>query len=471
MRAHLARTLGITAAVSVAGTALITFALVRQFAEHQALDQLGRQASAAASDTVTLELAGQAPEPALTTALRQLLTGSGDRVVYIGPQGQILGTDATAIAVAKAADLAPVLTGSRVQGQVHAAGGDYVYVAEPVPGRRARSVVAGLVLARPVGLAASIWRPVIGRVLLAGGLAVAVAVAASVGIARRLSGPLRRVAQATSRVAAGDLAQRVPVEGDEEVADVARQFNGMAEALSEARRREHEFLANVSHELRTPLTAIRGYAEALADGTAATVASHAEAVKVIGDEAARLELLIRDVMDLARLGARELSLDLRPTTLATTLQEAVAAHAAEAAQAGVTLTGASNGALADLMVVTDAGRVRQIVSNLVVNALRVTPPGGSVRVAGRPEPPGAPRSVVIEVADTGPGIAPADLPHVFERSYLWARSQNVRPVGTGLGLAIVRELAMALGGRIDVVSELGAGTTFSLHLPLAPPRP
>jgi two-component system OmpR family sensor kinase len=467
VRAHLARTLGITAAVSVAGTALITFYLVRQYAGQQALDQLGRQASAAAAETITLESSGQAPEPALTAALKQLLTGSGDRVVYVGPAGDLLGSDATAITVAKAINLAPMLAGTRVQGQVSTSAGNFVYVAEPVPGRRARGAVAGVVLARPVGLAANFWRPIIGRVLVAGALAVLVAIAASLWVARRLSGPLRRVSDATRRVASGDLSQRVPVEGDGEVADVAQQFNAMAEALSESRRREHEFLANVSHELRTPLTAIRGYAEALADGTAAGAAGQAEAVKVIHDEADRLELLIRDVMDLARLGAREFSLEVRPVSLSATLQEAVAAHAGRAADAGVTLTDASDPALAGVAVVTDPLRVRQIVSNLVDNALRVTPAGGAIRVAGRPWA----GEVTIEVADTGPGIAPADLPHIFERSYLWAKSQSVRPVGTGLGLAIVRELVVALGGRIDVVSEVGRGTAFTLHLPLGgPPR-
>jgi two-component system OmpR family sensor kinase len=463
VRAHLARTLGITAALSVAGTALITFYLVRQYAGQQALDQLSRQANATAADTITLESAGLAPETALTDALRDLLTGSGDRVAYLSPAGTILGRDPTAIAVAGAVDVQPVLAGRRIQGQVQAAGRSYVYVAEPVPGRRPRGAVAGVVLARPVGLAANFWRPIIGRVLLAGAVAVLVAVAASLWIARRLSGPLRRVSDATRRVASGDLSQRVPVEGDGEVADVAQQFNAMAEALSEARRREHEFLANVSHELRTPITAIRGYAEALADGTASGPAQ-AEAVKVIGDEAARLELLIRDVMDLARLGAPEFSLEARPVSLAATLSEAIAAHAAQAAEAGVALVNTSDDALGALPIVTDPLRVRQIVSNLLDNALRVTPAGGSIRVGGRP----GPGEVTIEVSDTGPGIAPADLPHIFERSYLWAKSRSAQAVGTGMGLAIVRELVVVLGGRIDVRSQLGAGTTFTLHLPRAP---
>jgi signal transduction histidine kinase len=457
LRGRLARALGVTAALSVAGTALITFGLVRQYAEQQALTQLQRQASAVAADAITRESGGAAPGTAMTAALRQLLQGSGDRVVYVGPTGRIISSDAVATSVANAVDVGAVLAGNAVQGTVHVAQGDFAYVAQPVPGRRPAGI-AGVVLARPVGLAATVWRPVIGRVLLAGAVAVLVAVAASLWIARRLAGPLRRMAAATHSVAAGDLAHRVPVEGDGEVADLAQQFNNMAVALAEARRREHEFLANVSHELRTPLTAIRGYAEALADGTASDDGARAEAVRVIGDEAARLELLLADVMDLARLGAREFRLEPRSVALDGTLTEAVAAHAGRADEGGVNLVNAGE---PGLTLVTDPLRVRQIVSNLVDNALRVTPAGGTVRVAGHRSA----AEVVVEVADTGPGIAAADLPHVFERSYLWGKSQKVLPVGTGLGLAIVRELAVALGGRIEVHSESGKGTTFALHLP------
>ncbi len=464
LRGRLARALGITAALSVAGTALITFGLVRQYAEQQALTQLRRQAAAAAADAITLESAGSAPEPAMTAALRELLVGSGDRVLYVGAAGQIISNDSVATSVAKAIDLQTVLAGRSVSGTVHVPKGDFAYVAQPVPGRRPRGV-AGVVLARPVGLAATVWRPVVGRVLLAGAVAVLVAVAASLWIARRLAGPLRRMAAATRSLASGDLSHRVPVEGEGEVAGLAQQFNDMAEALSEARRREHEFLANVSHELRTPLTAIRGYAEALTDGTAQDDNARAEAVKVISDEAGRLELLLRDVMDLARLGARELRLVPSEVALATTFQDAVAAHGGRAAEAGVFLVNRCDPALSGMTVVTDPLRVRQIVSNLVDNALRVTPPGGTVSVGGRPTGTGASTEVLIEVADTGPGIAAADLAHVFERSYLWGKSRKVLPVGTGLGLAIVRELAVALGGRIEVESEPGEGTTFRLYLP------
>ena len=169
----------------------------------------------------------------MTAALRQLLQGSGDRVVYVGPTGRIISNDPIATSVATAVDLQLVLNGSTVQGTVAIPRGTFVYVAQPVPGRRPNGV-AGVVLARPVALAATVWRPVIGRVLLAGAVAVLVAVAVSLWIARRLAQPLRTMAEATHNLAAGDLAHRVPVEGNDEVADLARQFNDMAWALAEA---------------------------------------------------------------------------------------------------------------------------------------------------------------------------------------------------------------------------------------------
>jgi two-component system, OmpR family, sensor kinase len=317
-----------------------------------------------------------------------------------------------------------------------------------------------VVLVRSAGVAREVWRPVLLQLVVIGGAAVALAVAVSTLLAKRLTDPLHRLADASARLAGGDLPQRVEVTGDDELAHLASRFNAMADSLAEARRREHEFLASVSHELRTPITAIRGYAEAIEDGSAKG-ASIDDAVRVIQEEASRLERLAQDVVDLARLGAEEFRLEPVDVDLAVTIDEASRAHLARAQQAGVTLTATSEGAM---RAVTDPGRVRQIISNLVENALRVTPDGGEVRITGRARE----HAIEITVSDTGPGIAPEDLPHVFERSYLWSRSRAVRPVGTGLGLAIVRELADALGGTITVSSEPGRGSAFVLSVPLSP---
>jgi two-component system sensor histidine kinase BaeS len=295
------------------------------------------------------------------------------------------------------------------------------------------------------------------RILIAGAFAIGLAILASFLVARRLVLPIRRVADATTKLANGDMTHRVPVEGDGEVAELASGFNSMADSLVEARRREREFLASVSHELRTPLTAIRGYAEAISDGTAVGQKKE-DALGVIQGEADRLERLVEDVMDLARLGAGDLRLDLGEVDLAGTIEDAVTAHGPMADDAGVELL---SEVPEDLVVNTDSGRVRQIISNLVENALRVTPAGGRVLVAGIRDT----GTVTIAVSDTGPGISADDLPHVFERSYLWSHSRGVREVGTGLGLAIVRELAETLGGRVEAESDGMSGSNFRLHLP------
>lgn len=350
--------------------------------------------------------------------------------------------------VARKIDVDKILGGERVEGTVTVEDLTYAYVGVPL-----RDAKAALVVARPTGLAADLWRPVMGRALLAALVAAGLAALLSIAIANRLVRPLRHVGDATARVAAGDLSQPVPVEGDDEVADLARLFNDMSDGLAEARRREHEFLASVSHEFRTPITSIRGYAEAITDGAL----EGSEAARVIESEASRLEKLVVDVMDLARFGGREFRLEKAETDLAGTLRDVVDGFSGRAGEAEVNL---ELEVAESLVVVTDGGRVAQVVGNLVENALRVTPKGGHIKIAAKKD-----AHVEIEVSDTGPGISPSDLPHVFERSYLWRRSRGVREVGTGLGLAIVRELATALGGKVEVESELGGGTTFRLLLP------
>lgn len=450
LRGRLARTLGITAAVSVAATALITFGLVRRYANDSTVRELEEHGAAIAREAEGIDLSQ-------ARALRRLLLASGEQVAFVGPRGGIQSEDPAARQVARAVDLRGVLAGGRASGTVQIETGTFAYAAVPVAGPRAQT--AAVVLARPVGLARDLWQPIALRVLIAAGLAALAAAALSNTIARRMTRPIRRVADATARVAAGDLTSRVPIEGSDEVADLAARFNAMAEGLAEARRREHEFLASVSHELRTPITSIRGYAEAIEDG--AVAGPHvADAVGVIKGESVRLERLVQDVMDLARLGAKEFRLEIATVDLGATLHDAVRAHSAAATAAGVKLEADAPG---ELVVETDAARVRQIVSNLVENALRVTPSGGTIRVSGRPER----GATVVEVSDTGPGIAESDLPHVFERSYLWARSRGVREVGTGLGLAIVRELAVALGGKLEVESKRGRGATFRLWISTA----
>lgn len=456
LRGRFAAALAAVAVLSVLVTAAVAYGLLSRFAQDEALRQLRRDAAILSrespGDEDPLRLR---QSPQLRIALR-LLNAAGDHYARIGPGGRILTDDPLAHAIAtEAAERSGPATG-RAEGSVTVPQGRYAFVRVPIAGDARQT--GAVLLARPASLAGDVFRPVLSRVVLAGAMAVVVALVVSAAVASRVSARVRRLADAAGSIASGDLDHRVPVEGEDEIAELAGRFNAMAASLSEARRREREFLASVSHELRTPVTAIRGYAGALSDGTASSPAERDEALAVIDGESARLERLVQDVMDLARLGGNEFRLEPGEVDVSAVLDEAAAAHAAHAADAGVNLDTAIQ---RPLRTTTDAARVRQIVSNLVENALRVTPAGGSVRIAGGIES----GFVVVDVSDTGPGIAEHDLPHVFERAYLWNAYKSERRVGTGLGLAIVRDLASALGGHVTVASEPGRGTTFRLALP------
>jgi len=363
--------------------------------------------------------------------------------------------------MARLVDVRPVMAGSTSRGFINIDETRYAYVAIPtrLARRATRPLLAGVVVGKRAGVD---WQPILARVLLAAGLAALLAALAAVLLARRLARPVQRVSAASSRVAKGDLQARVPVEGSDELADLARGFNHMAAALDEARRREGEFLSNVSHELRTPITAIRGYVEALEDGALQDATGRAEALRVIKTETERLERLVADVLDLARVGTHNFRLTLRDADVAQVLREAATAHRTEAKERDVAIDVSVPG---PLPCRTDPDRVRQIVTNLVENAVRVTPAGGTIRLSGG----ATPGWVSIDVSDPGPGIAAEQVPHVFERSYLRNVGEAPAPAGlsagSGLGLAIVRELVHALGGRIDVASEPGRGTTFRIALP------
>ena len=218
----------------------------------------------------------------------------------------------------------------------------------------------------------------------------------------------------------------------------------MVDQLAASREAERAFLLSVSHELKTPLTAIRGYSEGLAEGAF----EPGEAARVIATESGRLERLVRDLLDLARMNRSEFSVRSEAVDLAEIAREAARRHEPAARELGVELRAVAD----ETWVSGDADRILQIASNLVENALRETPAGRAVTV----EADGA----RLVVSDTGPGIPAEDVPHAFERFYLYDKIGRDRPIGSGLGLAIVRQLATAMGGTVGVESGAG-GTTFT----------
>jgi signal transduction histidine kinase len=329
-------------------------------------------------------------------------------------------------------------------GRITVNGRDYFYASTP-------SGPDVVVLLRTASSVRSDSRPFWWALAAAGALGCLLALAVAAVLARGIARPLERVAKASRRLAAGESPEPIPVSGSRELRTLADSFNTMAEQIGRAREAERAFLLSVSHELKTPLTAIRGYAEGLEEG----VLTPEHAVRVIRTEAERLERLVVDLLHLARLERQRF--DIHPTRvdLAEIARESASRHAARARSLGVRLDVEP---AAEAPAQADPDRLLQVVSNLVENALRCTPAGEAVTLA-----PSAGR---LSVIDTGPGIAAEDLPHAFDRFFLYRRYNGHRQVGTGLGLAIVRELTQAMGGDVDVESPPGAGTAFTIRLPL-----
>jgi len=298
--------------------------------------------------------------------------------------------------------------------------------------------------------------------LLALGLVAACALVWLVSgrLSRRLTSAVGRLTRTAEAVAEGDLAARAPVT-DDELGRLGAALNRMASRLAAAEARQRAFLADVAHELRTPVTAIEGFASALADGTARRPEDRDEAAGFIRDEAARLRILIRDLQELTWLDL-EPPVERREVDLAQLGRDAVARLASNAAVRGVRLE-APQGSVEG---VTDASHVATILANLLTNALKATPPGGTVGLTVERDGP----SAVIAVRDTGVGIAPEHLPYLFERLYrVTPGRERADDGGSGLGLSIVRRLAQLLGGDITVASEPGHGSTFTVRLPVAGP--
>ena len=269
-------------------------------------------------------------------------------------------------------------------------------------------------------------------------------------LSRTVVRPVRRLAEASGRLAEGEAGVTVTPEGPRELRELADSFNDMNAKLTKAQETEQAFLLSVSHELKTPLTSVRGYAEGIGDGTVAP----AEGAFVIGAESARLERLVGDLLDSARMRKSAFAVRREAADLTALAHDVARRYEGTARDAGLTLhinTEAGGGAVAD------NDRLLQVVSNLVENAIRCTPAPGTVTITTAP---GA-----VSVADTGRGLTGDDLPRAFERFYLYSRYGTDRPVGTGLGLAIVKELTEAMGGTVSVSSAVGVGTAFTVTLP------
>jgi signal transduction histidine kinase len=350
-------------------------------------------------------------------------------------------------------------------------GGGMIASAPLVLEEQGRELVAGEVIAllpRPRFL---VVREIAPLVLGAGLLLALIGTAAAAWI---IFGPanrrLRRLEQAADRLGSGDRSARAPEEGGDEIASVAAAFNRMAGELADAERARRQLLADVSHELATPLTAIRGYAETLAHPQVPDDAgARARYVGIIREEVDRLEALVGDLLDLARLDADRSQESLAPAGSAVDVSElfarVVERYQMDANSRNVTLRGVSG---ADARTVGgDARRLEQALSNLVANALRHTRAGGQIDLTSGRKADG----IILSVRDTGTGIEPEHLAHVFDRFYKTEESRTGGAAGSGLGLSIVKAIAERHGGHASARSKPNVETVFEIWLPLTGSSP
>jgi signal transduction histidine kinase len=295
--------------------------------------------------------------------------------------------------------------------------------------------------------------------LLSAGAATLAAVVVSLFVSTRIVTPIQQLLAASRRIASGHYAERVVATDTDELGALAAQFNTMAAELETAERRRVALIGDVAHELRTPLATIEGYTEGLLDGV---VAPGEETWALLHDEVSRLRRLVQDLQELSRAEARQLPLQRRRCHPIELVEQAVARIAPQFAEKGIVLT---TDVLADLPTVqADSDRIIQVLINLLGNALRYTPEGGAVGVSAERED----GAVAFHIADTGVGIAPEHLPHLFERFYRVDKARSRALGGSGIGLTISRALVEAHDGHIWAASAgHGQGATFSFTLPIA----
>ena len=444
------------AALLLAGLGTLGIARVRARATAQA--DLRREVMVLADGIVTEARTGVAADrPRITNALllslRRVLRLEDVGVVDLDASGRPLQALPAGLTAAQI-DGPSLLAGQVVSGHR----GNVVYSAAPVTITVTKAGVAARTVTEAVVAAQKITSD--NRVVRFFGLSAVIVVLlgalVAVSLGRRLTKPVRDADAAARRIAAGELSTRLPDPPrgqNDELADLVRSVNSMAEALERSKGLEQSFLLSVSHDLRTPLTSIRGYAEAITDGA---TSDPKWAASVILGESRRLERLVRDLLDLAKLQARSFSLQPSPRDLSELARQAVDGVAPDAAAAGVRLALACPGRVT---AAVDPDRMAQVLANLVENAMKYAT--ANVQIGTQ----AAGGTALVWVDDDGPGIAPEDRPFVFERLYRSRREPRRAEVGSGLGLAIVHELVTAMGGTVTAESAPSGGARMVVRLP------
>lgn len=325
------------------------------------------------------------------------------------------------------------------------------------PGNPTPVIGGGVILTAPVSTLTVVTAHLRQRFVWAALASIALSLLLAYWISRSLSGPIRKLTDAARSLAAGDYSQRVALPAGDELGELAATFNRAAAELQKLEETRREFIADVSHELRRPLTRLLAAVEAVADGIITDPAELRQHLSDTRGEVARTARLVDDMLQLSRLDSGTFTLTRERVELTGLARRLSASLTGAAAQAGITLDCSGD---ADVFVDADPGRIEQVLANLIENALRFTPSGGKVSLTvSRSD-----ASARIAVTDTGAGIPADQLARIWERFYKVDRSRAGQ--GSGLGLAIVRRIVELHGGSVSVASEAGAGTTFTIALPL-----
>lgn len=439
------------AGVALAGlvATAIAFRLFQDYTRTQSLRELRREAKGVSE--LYLDLARRIERPVLTPKALELTTG--DRLFFVGIS--LFPGERTGVRELprSAVDFRALQAGRALTFDFTPPGEDEVFVAVARPLVLGGHTFGALVVAKPKEELNSQLATLLERLALAflGGIAVAGLLAWY--LSRRITRPVLALSAAADEIAEGRYGVDVPyVPGGDEIGHLAQRFEDMAVRLSEADALERNFLMSVSHELRTPLTAIRGHVAALREGVADQPASRDASLEVIAAETERLERLVGDVIDLAKLDLHRFTVLREEVDMERLVGRAYAAFTEEARRRQIDYR---RDVAAKAVIVSDGDRVLQIISNLLANAFRWTPDRGRIELALSAQN----GMVAVAVEDTGPGIGHEERERIFRP--FWSRDRT----GTGLGLAIAHELALALGGRIELDTVPGRGSRFELVLP------
>ena len=438
-------------------SALIAVQLFSGYTRNQSYEELGREARGIArlyGDAALRAADEGTPAPDFAPAALELATG--DQLFYVGAPafpGQSTGLERLAESSIPAAALtsnSPYRFQFRPPGRKRS----YLAVSQPLRLERDGPALGAIVVAKAQDVVRDQWLPLVTRLAAAFAIGGLLAWVLGLWLSRRISGPVEALAKASDEIAHGNYAVHVPVgPGGNEISHLSERFNEMAARLAATEERERQFLMSVSHELRTPLTAIKGHVDALRDGLIDDPELVGASLEVVASEATRLERLVGDVLDLAKLRAHRFTVQTEEVDMGRLVEHAYGAFGDEARRREIDYE--LQGAETAPTIITDGDRVLQVITNLLKNAFRWTPDGGTIDVVLE----SSNGTVRVDVVDTGPGISPEDAQRIF--SPFVSRDTQ----GTGLGLPIARELAGALGGKVELETEPGRGSRFRLVLP------